>query len=188
MVKFNLKLAPKKTNLGVKVVTFLGHQVTAEGIHPCPEKGLAECYLRGWVQSWVGESRTPWTIAKVLWRRRRAVSRHCVLQNPGQYERLLGNEPVRTYVPMMLRPWVMDCSHKEAVHLGWQFARVTQVEESGSTRVTHTLKLLDIGRNINVELEEAKLTTDELVLEPGTWCWHAHITQKDVKKYMHALQ
>ena len=38
MVKFNLKLAPKKTNLGVKVVTFLGHQVTAEGIGPDPEK------------------------------------------------------------------------------------------------------------------------------------------------------
>ena len=38
MVKFNLKLAPKKTNLGVKVVTFLGHQVTAEGIGPDPGK------------------------------------------------------------------------------------------------------------------------------------------------------
>lgn len=38
MVKFNLKLAPKKTNLGVKVVTFLGQQVTAEGIAPEPEK------------------------------------------------------------------------------------------------------------------------------------------------------
>ena len=38
MVKFNLKLAPTKTNLGVKVVTFLGHQVTAEGIWPDPEK------------------------------------------------------------------------------------------------------------------------------------------------------
>ncbi|CAB1106335.1 unnamed protein product [Ectocarpus sp. CCAP 1310/34] len=38
MVKFNLKLAPNKTNLGVKVVTFLGHQVRAEGIGPDPEK------------------------------------------------------------------------------------------------------------------------------------------------------
>ncbi|CAB1117528.1 unnamed protein product [Ectocarpus sp. CCAP 1310/34] len=38
MAKFNLKLAPKKTNLGVKVVTFLGHQVTAEGIGPDPGK------------------------------------------------------------------------------------------------------------------------------------------------------
>ena len=39
-------------------------------------------------------------------------------RNPGQFERLVGEEPVRTYVPMMLRPWVMDCAHKEAVHLG----------------------------------------------------------------------
>lgn len=38
MVKFNLKLAPKKTNLGAKVATFLGHQVTAEGVWPNPEK------------------------------------------------------------------------------------------------------------------------------------------------------
>ena len=39
-------------------------------------------------------------------------------RNPGQYERLLGEEPVRTYVPLLLRPWVMDCTHKKAVHLG----------------------------------------------------------------------
>ena len=39
-------------------------------------------------------------------------------RNPGRYERLLGDEPVRTYVPLLLRPWVMDCAHKEAVHLG----------------------------------------------------------------------
>lgn len=39
-------------------------------------------------------------------------------RNPGQYDRLLGEEPVRTYVPLLLRPWVMDCAHKEAVHLG----------------------------------------------------------------------
>ena len=25
---------------------------------------------------------------------------------------------MRTYVPLLLRPWVMDCTHKEAVHLG----------------------------------------------------------------------
>lgn len=39
-------------------------------------------------------------------------------RRPGQFERLLGDEPVRTYVLLMLRPWVMDCAHKEAVHLG----------------------------------------------------------------------
>ena len=37
-------------------------------------------------------------------------------------------------------------------------------------------KLLDIGRSINVELEERNLATDDEVEEPGTWCWHAHIT------------
>ena len=39
-------------------------------------------------------------------------------RNPGQFERYLGDEPTRTYVPLLLRPWVMDQTHKEAVHLG----------------------------------------------------------------------
>ena len=39
-------------------------------------------------------------------------------RKPGRYERLLGDEPVRVYVPLMLRPWVMDRTQKEAVHLG----------------------------------------------------------------------
>ena len=39
-------------------------------------------------------------------------------RKPGRYERLLGEEPVRVYVLLMLRPWVMDRIHKEAVHVG----------------------------------------------------------------------
>ena len=34
----------------------------------------------------------------------------------GRYGRLLGDEPMQVYVPLMLRPWVMDSTHKEAVH------------------------------------------------------------------------
>ena len=62
---------------------------------------------------------------------------------------------------------------------GWQFARVVQVNRE-KTRVVHTLKLLDLGKNINVTLDEGRLTTDNLVQEPGTWCWHAHRTNGDV--------
>ena len=36
LTTYNLKLARKKAHLGVKVVTFLGHRVTAEGIAPDP--------------------------------------------------------------------------------------------------------------------------------------------------------
>ena len=43
-------------------------------------------------------------------------------RKPGRYERLLGDGPVRVYVPLMLRPWVMDRMHKEAVHLGEKVA------------------------------------------------------------------
>ena len=39
-------------------------------------------------------------------------------RKPGRYEHLLGDEPVRVYIPLMLRPWVMDRIHKEAVYLG----------------------------------------------------------------------
>ena len=39
-------------------------------------------------------------------------------RHPGQYKRLLGDEPLRTYVSLLLGPWVMDCAQKEAVHLG----------------------------------------------------------------------
>ena len=39
-------------------------------------------------------------------------------RKPGRYERLLGHGPVRVYVPLMLRPWVMDRTTKEVVHLG----------------------------------------------------------------------
>lgn len=38
-------------------------------------------------------------------------------RNSVQYQRLLGDEPVRTDVPIFLRPWVMNCTHTEAVHL-----------------------------------------------------------------------
>ena len=31
-------------------------------------------------------------------------------RNPGRFERLLGEEPVRTYAPLLLRPWVMYCN------------------------------------------------------------------------------
>ncbi len=38
LTKFDLKLAPKKAYLGVKVIKFLGHRVTAKGIEPDPGK------------------------------------------------------------------------------------------------------------------------------------------------------
>ena len=38
LTNFNLKLAPKKAHLGVKVVKFLGHRITAEGIAQDPGK------------------------------------------------------------------------------------------------------------------------------------------------------
>lgn len=77
----------------------------------------------------------------------------------------------------------------KTIRAGWQFARVTQVvvdQETG--RASHTIKLLDIGKQINVELDEDAISIDNQVQDPGTWCWHAHVTQKSVKKYMHALE
>ena len=39
-------------------------------------------------------------------------------RNPERLERLLEDEPVKTYVPLLPRPWAMDCTHKKTVHLG----------------------------------------------------------------------
>ena len=39
-------------------------------------------------------------------------------RKPGRYERLLGDELMRIYVLLRLQPWMMDRTHKEAVHLG----------------------------------------------------------------------
>ena len=55
---------------------------------------------------------------KLLVKRLSIEPAHRENRNPGRFERLLGEEPVRTYVPLRLRPWVMDRTHKEAVHLG----------------------------------------------------------------------
>ena len=55
---------------------------------------------------------------KLLVRRLTLEPAHRDDRNPGRFERLLGDEPVRTYVRLLLRPWVMDCTHKEAVHFG----------------------------------------------------------------------
>ena len=38
LTKFDLKLAPKKAHIGVKVINFLGHRVTVKGMEPDPEK------------------------------------------------------------------------------------------------------------------------------------------------------
>ena len=35
---FNLKRAPKKAYIGVLVIKFLGHRVTAKGVEPDPKK------------------------------------------------------------------------------------------------------------------------------------------------------
>ncbi|CAN0328969.1 unnamed protein product, partial [Scytosiphon promiscuus] len=39
-------------------------------------------------------------------------------RNSGKFERLLGDEPNRVYVPFLLRPWALDAVHKEGCHLG----------------------------------------------------------------------
>ena len=66
-------------------------------------------------------------------------------------------------------------------------ARVVAVVEDGpSVGLPHTIKMLDMGKNFNVHLSEARLTTVEEAA--GTWCWHVNVTSKSVKKFIHTLQ
>lgn len=75
------------------------------------------------------------------------------------------------------------------INAGWQFAIVTHVGGNlNNEGATHTLKLIDIGRNINVKLDANKLTTDDLEVEPGTWCYHYHIGRKSAKIYFYELE
>ena len=75
---------------------------------------------------------------------------------------------------------IVSFIYYKTIRSGWQFAKATQVGvEEETNKVVNTIKLLDIGRSINVELEERNLTTDDDIQEPGTWCWHAHITAKE---------
>lgn len=93
---------------------------------------------------------------------------------------------MRTYVPLLLRPWVMDCTHKEAVHLGWQLSRVVGVaEDAESKSLPHTIKMLDLGKQYNVHLSKATLTT--VSEEQGMWCWHVHRRTRSTKNYTPSL-
>ena len=75
------------------------------------------------------------------------------------------------------------------INAGWQFAIVTHVGGNlNNEGATHTLKLIDIGRNINVKLDANKLTTDDLEVEPGTWCYNYHIGRKSAKIYFYELE
>ena len=38
LLEANLKLCPKKCNFFQRVVSFLGHRISAAGVEPCPEK------------------------------------------------------------------------------------------------------------------------------------------------------
>lgn len=79
--------------------------------------------------------------------------------------------------------------YRRTERAGWQFAVVTQVVEGVAGREnSHTIKLLDMGRRINVKLKEENLTTDNLVQDAGTWCWHVHVTGKDANRYLYTLQ
>ena len=48
-------------------------------------------------------------------------------------------------------------------------------EDAESKELSHTIKLLKLGKRYNVDLSEEKLTTASE--EVGTWCWHVHVTR-----------
>lgn len=71
---------------------------------------------------------------------------------------------------------------KKTIRAGWwQFPKVTQVEVKEGAHFKATGHREE-HKQTNVELDEKKRTTDELI-QAGTCCWHAHVTRKDVKNY-----
>lgn len=47
-----------------------------------------------------------------------------------------------------------------------------------SVGLPHTIEMLDMGSNFDVDFSEARLTTMEKAA--GTWCWHVSVTSKSV--------
>lgn len=91
------------------------------------------------------------------------------------------------HVPLLVRPWVMDCTHKEVVDLGSQLAKVVEMAEDGrSKEFPHMIKMFDWSNQYNVHLREDKFTT--ICEASGTWYWQLHVTTKNAKKYMHCLE
>lgn len=63
-------------------------------------------------------------------------------------------------------------------------------EDPESRMHPHTIRMLDLGESVhiyNVHLPEDRLTTT-VSGEAGTWCWHANMTAKSVKKLLPSLQ
>ena len=109
--------APGKDDTARVVMTCLANgtpssDITGDGLDPTVDVQEVKRLVAQ------GELMEPPNSEKLLVRSPSRVPADRPNRHPGQYERLLGDEPVRTYVPLLLRPWVMDCAHKEAVHLG----------------------------------------------------------------------
>ena len=109
-------VAQQKDDTAIVAMTCIGNgtprsEITEEGLTGIDVEELKRIVSQGELMELL-------TSEKLLVRRPSRAPDDRPNRNPGQYERLLGDEPVRTYVPLLLRPWVMDCAHKEAVHLG----------------------------------------------------------------------
>lgn len=64
--------------------------------------------------------------------------------------------------------------------------RVVEGDEDGpSALYPHPVKMLGMGQRFHVHLSVPKLNT--LTEEPGTLCWHLHVTHESVKKCLHPL-
>ena len=56
---------------------------------------------------------------------------------------------------MLTKDMIGSYVYYKTERAGWQFAKVTQVvEDDDPDQVSHTIKLLDLGRHINVKLKE----------------------------------
>ena len=53
----------------------------------------------------------------------------------GKFERLLGDETTRVYVPFLLRPSVSDSVHKQGFHLGENVTLASTINGSVCQRV-----------------------------------------------------
>ena len=92
-------------------------------------------------------------------------------------------ERPRLYTPDIVGSYIRF----NTTHTCWQVARVVGIAEDAEIKsLPDTTKMLDLGKQYNVNLSQDTLTTDGE--ERGDWCWHVHQRTRSVKNCKPSLE
>ena len=86
------------------------------------------------------------------------------------------------YDPQIVGCYVYYCTQKA----GWQLAQVVGLHGNEETQIRpHTIRMLDMGRRVNVHLRVGNLNASRN--RAGDWRWHFHVHKGTPKFFAHTL-